>query len=98
MKLTKDHIGKMIKHRLWHLPEKLLAINEFNAWFGTASVYSIDGDWVIVEPRKKPSERIKEMVRARGIIDISDIWVIAEFLDEMAQDIELIRKDPQIER
>lgn len=102
MKLTKEHIGKKVRSSMW-LPGEWLLIQWLEGKYcagvdekGDAFAERIEAcfsqGWEIVEPKKKPSERIKEIYIKNGgdpfSADIPEICqVIIEYLDEMAQDM-----------
>jgi hypothetical protein len=63
MKLTKEHIGKILTLRGVNF--RVLCVDDNMAWLVELkslnhATYSIDGPWELIEERKKPSEIINE--------------------------------------
>lgn len=93
MKLTKEHIGKMVWHDLGPEEEAglVVAVGDelaiLKAQHGEYSAFA-DGDWGFVEEPKKPSERIREIISYGGNFEMDDyplgtqIKAMIKFLDE----------------
>ena len=111
MKLTQEHIGKMVRSVMWTgvcALKKVIFVTEKELClqFEDKSLTLVANDevWEIVEPKKKPSERIEEIYIGKmlGKISLGDksadfpekielhVKAIKEFLDE--QDWEARKK------
>lgn len=88
MKLTEKDIGKQVRRKSSFTPYVLLAVKGDDLWISTpegTEAGKNDGFWIVVEPEKKPSERIDEIFNQESAnYAYCDRWVnaILKFLDE----------------
>lgn len=92
MRLTKEHIGKFVMLGGTEPIRRVVFVSEGFAWLKDGafnSIWNCEGDYKIVEPKKKPSERIDELLKDRldtyGTYDSIRFDTIKMFLDEQAE-------------
>lgn len=89
MILDQSHVGKKVRLDQGEIFQ-LVAVDNEDVWIKDASfnhgTYENNGRWVIVEPQKKPSERINELVNLNTPSSLTSAYSVVEaikkYLDE----------------
>lgn len=99
MKLTKEHVGKRVARPIWEKGDWLLIEWLDNGFYAGhddqgrpfASTIGSDEDWEIVDSKKKPSDRINEIIGDNPFNSsiasaMRSVIAIIEYLDEQAEE------------